>query len=711
MMSQTLLVLMSLIGAEPVWQAADFSQRAIVEIAQSSEDAAVDVAAVKVLTLGRCRADGFDLRVFDAAGKPVPFQVTFLDAAHSALISFRASDAKAGSQFVVYFGNAGASRAAEQINVPEVPGAGAPQGDWVPHAGLVLTTKQRPEGDNPKTIEEFTKLWSDSVRPHGARYQRRISDGFNPFGSSDDYLSAYRGWLKISAAAAGTYQFCTASNEASFSFLDGKELIHWPGRHTEERGIRGEKNVTIELTAGLHFVEYYHEEVTLRQVAFLGWRTPASGPAFEAIPESVFVAPHTANVVRYESKEGIVPTFEPTIVDSLWPENRSTGQFTRVRFRADHAELFPAASKYRWDFADGQNAEGAEAEHVYLALGRFNATLTVTEPSGRTQTAKWPLDVYEIQHVTDDIGQGHPTEYAKLASTYDPEKLDATHLREFAHVLSDGERSADAIRIARRWLEKFKADHAQETPAVQRLLALNLLRTDAGVDAAIAAFEASLTADSPLSERLDSLTQVIRLLGSELEQPDRALQTFTRVEQLTKGQRLDEEARAAYRRAIIAAADARLWQEKLEEAQVLYRRAELVDGKIIPPQVKAARMGAYPQAIREFLETEQLEAALDVINQWDETFPTEKPKGHTLFWRGKASHLRGQHRDAARWLAKSIRLTTGAAFETEARWLRCASLLEAGQTEIARKELVLLAKFPLADRFTQLAKERLLSLK
>ena len=40
--------------------------------------------------------------------------------------------------------------------------------------------------------------------------------------------------------AAGTYQFCTVSNEASFSFLDGKPLVHWPGRHTVERGMRGE---------------------------------------------------------------------------------------------------------------------------------------------------------------------------------------------------------------------------------------------------------------------------------------------------------------------------------------------------------------------------------------------------------------------------------------------------------------------------------------
>ncbi len=709
MTSQLCFVLLSLLGADPAWQASDFSHRAIVEITQPSDDTEVDVAAVKVLTQGRCRPDGHDLRVLNSAGQPIPFQITFLDSPRYTLISFRADGAKPGSRFGIYFGNPAATRAVEQVIVEEMSGAGAPTGSWIPHAGLVLTTKQRPEGDNPNTIDEFTKLWSTSPAAHGARYQRKISDGFNPFGSSDDYLSAYRGWLKV--PQAGTYQFCTVSNEASFSFLDGKELIHWPGRHTEERGIRGEKNATIELTAGLHFVEYYHEEVTLRQMAFLGWRTPSSGPPFEAIPESAFVAPHTTVVSRYETRDGIVPTFEPTIVDSLWPENRSTGQFTHARFHVDRAEQYPEGTTFRWEFGDGQIAAGAEAEHVYLVLGRFDVTLTAAEPTGRTQTAKWPLDIYEIQHVTDDIGQGRPAEYVKLAASYDPEKLDATHLREFAHVLSDGERFEDSIRIARRWLEKFKTDHAKEIPAVQRLLALNLLRTDAGLDAAIGALEASLTEDSPLAERLDSLAQLIRLLGGELAQPDRAMQAFERVGQLTKGKRLDDEARAAYRRAIIAAGDARLWQDKQDEALVLYRRAELVDGKIIPPQVKAARIGAFPQAIREFLESDQLEAALDVINQWDETFPTDKPKGQTLFWRGKASHLRGQHRDAARWLGQSVRLATGAAFESEARWLRCISLLELGQTDVARKELAQLAKFPLNDRFIQSAKERLQSLR
>jgi len=108
----------------------------------------------------------------------------------------------------------------------------------VPKYGFVYQTIQRPEGDNPRTVAELARLLDGSKEKYGARYQRRVADGYNPFGPSDYYISIYRGWINI--ATAGKYQFCTVSNEASFSFLDGKELIHWPGRHTAERGMRGE---------------------------------------------------------------------------------------------------------------------------------------------------------------------------------------------------------------------------------------------------------------------------------------------------------------------------------------------------------------------------------------------------------------------------------------------------------------------------------------
>ena len=94
----------------------------------------------------------------------------------------------------------------------------------------------------------MTKLIAGSKAKDGARWQRHVADGYNPFGSSDYYISIYRGWVRT--PKAGPYQFCTVSNKASFSFLDGKPLVHWPGQHTVERGVHGEVNAKVELTAG-----------------------------------------------------------------------------------------------------------------------------------------------------------------------------------------------------------------------------------------------------------------------------------------------------------------------------------------------------------------------------------------------------------------------------------------------------------------------------
>jgi hypothetical protein len=271
----------------------------------------------------------------------------------------------------------------------------------------------------------MARLMAGSKAKHGARYQRKISDGYNPFGSSDYYISIYRGWIQI--PKAGKYQFCTISNEASFSFLDGKDLVHWPGRHTVERGIHGEKNAAVELTAGLHYIEYYHEEVTLEQMAFLGWRPSADPGPFSAIPESIYTAPHAARVSRYESPQGTLSHFEPIIIDTIWPTQRHEGQYTRCIFRAGKNLGLPPGTTYRWDFGDGQNTEGDDVEHVYLALGKYKVTLETLGPSG-SRTARWPLDVYEMQHVTDEIKEGRLADYAKQVRQYNRDKLDAMAL-------------------------------------------------------------------------------------------------------------------------------------------------------------------------------------------------------------------------------------------------------------------------------------------
>ena len=410
------LSLMSATGqtfaADP-WHKAGWQARAVVDIPTPSADKGVDTAGVRILCQGRAKPDGSDYRVVDAGGKAVPFQVQFHDHERYSLLSFRADNPK--QRYFVYFGNPQAQRAEEEVRVNPAPGSGQPQGTWVPKYGLVLQTMERPEGDNPKSVADMAKLMAGSKRKYGARFQRRVADGYNGFGPSDYYISVYRGWITI--PTAGKYSFCTASNEASFSFLDGRPLVHWPGRHTAERGMFGEVNAEVALTAGLHYLEYYHEEVTLEQMAYLGWKPPGAG--FIAIPESLYTAPHAAVVTSYESPKGPLLTFEPIITDSIWPASRSEGQYTRCRIK-----IAPEpGTSYRWEFGDGQTATGAEVEHVYLTLGDRVVTLTAQGPAG-TRTARWPLQIFEIEHVTDLFREGRPPDYAKLAKTYDRAKLE-----------------------------------------------------------------------------------------------------------------------------------------------------------------------------------------------------------------------------------------------------------------------------------------------
>jgi tetratricopeptide (TPR) repeat protein len=699
-------------AADP-WHLAGWQARAIVEIPTPSMEKGVDTAGVRILCQGRAKADGSDYRVLDANGKPTPFQVHFHDHERYTLLSFRADNPK--QRFFVYFGNPQAARAPEEIQINPVPGSGPPTAAWVPKYGLVLQTMerpevgkqvkpdQRPENDNPRTPEEMAKLMAGSKRKHGARFQRRIADGYNSFGPSDYYISVYRGWMNI--PAAGKYAFCTASNEASFSFLDGKTLVHWPGRHTAERGMYGEVNAEVELTAGLHYIEYYHEEVTLEQMAYLGWKPPGER-GFIPIPESLYTAPHSALVRGYEDPKGPLLQFEPIITDSVWPASRSEGQYTRCRIKLDS----PAAgATYRWDFGDGQTAAGAEVEHVYLTLGNFVITLQAQGPAGM-QTARWPLQVFEIEHVTETFREGRPPDYAKLAKTYDRAKLDGPALKELASLFAESEQPADALEVGKAFVQRFPTAKPLEMARVRRLMADCALQLGQGsVDEAISNYKAALVKEMPAAEKIDALARLIRLEGVEHKKPEEALKLLKDVEEAVKSSKADEDdVQPAYRRAVIAMADVRLWLGNPEGARDLYGKAERLSGKFIPPQVRAARVGSYPNSIREYLATGNYGAALDVVDQWDETFPTEKPNGHTFFYRGRILALRGQPGEAKRFLERAILLTVGASFETEARFVYAECLEKLNRKDDARKELARLVATGLNDDFTKQAKKKLL---
>lgn len=695
-----LLCTLNPVGAADPWHLARWTARAVLEAPKALAAPGVDTMGVKILCQGRARPDGADYRVLDAHGRPVPFQVVFHDAARYSLISFRAQDPR--EKFYIYFGNPQASRAPEEVRLNPEMGAGPPKGPWIPHHGLVLQTIQRPAGDDPETVPQMAKLIAGSPYKHGARYQRRIADGYNAFGSSDWYISIYRGWMQI--PRAGTYQFCTISNEASFSFMDGKPLVHWPGRHTVQRGIHGEKHASVQLTAGLHYIEYYHEEATLDQMAFLGWRPAADPGPFSAIPEGVYTAPNRGSVTRYETRTGPLLVFEPVITDSVWPTQRHEGQYTRCRFSVDRAGVWPAGTSFMWDFGDGQNATGAQADHVYLGLARYTVTLTARGPAGAIH-ARWPLEIFEIEHVTDEFKDGQPRQYVQLARHYDMRTLSETDLKELAHLRSENDDIEGARAAGKLFVERFGSSRL--VPEVRRLLAGCAIRLGkGGLDEAIHLYRASINQDMPADQKLEVLTHLILLLGIERDLPEKVPAIRAEAEQIFKQAKATDETERAYRGVLSAVGDVLLWHKKDAAARERYQQAEL-QGPFIPAQVRAARVGAYPSAIRDFITSHNYGAALDVVDRWERSFPVDKLGGQPAFWRGKLLNLRGHDREAARSFQLCLRLAPGAAFESEARWLLADSLEKNGQPAQARQELARLVASNLVDYFSHMAREKL----
>ena len=708
----TLLMLAVPMDAADAWHLAAWQARAIVEIPQPLADGAVDTVAVKILCQGRAKPDGSDYRVLDSTGKPVPFQLVFHDAARYSLIAFQATNPK--QRFFIYFNNPQAPKAAEQVILDEKPGAGPPKGAWIPKYGLILETRARPhvadirKETNPQTPEEMGKLIAGSPRKFGARYQRRISDGYNPFGPSDYYISIYRGWINI--PKPGKYKFCTISNEASFSFLDGKDLIHWPGHHTVERGLRGEKNATVELTAGLHYLEYYHEECTLEQMAFLGWRTSADEGPFSPIPETVYTAPHVGVVTAYEDAKGPLLTFEPTITDSIWPVDRDEGQYTRAKFVAGK---FPQGTMFRWDFGDGQSTTGLEAEHVFLNVDKTYTVILNAEGPGGKQIVTWPLEIFSIEHITETFKEGRPVDYAKLVKGYDRSKLEAPALKELMHLLSESGDAAETVKAGDDFVKRFPVADALELARVRRLMADAALQLgQGGIDKAIENYQASIVKTLPATEKLHALVRLIRLLGIERNEYEKAIALLKQAEEVMKAARPKdadeaEQEEKAYRQTVIAAGDVRLWQSKSDDALTLFRRAEILRKNPIPPQVRAARIGSYPNSLREYIDGGNYAAAIELVNEWEDSFPTDKLNGHTFYWRGKLMQLRGQPSEGIRYLQRSVLVTTGAVFETEARWLLAQALEQTGKPDEAKKELQRLLAIGIQDDFTKKARERL----
>src|SRR6185436_10917456 len=99
-----------------------------------------------------------------------------------------------------------------------------------------------------------------------------------------------------------------------------------------------------------------------------------------------------------------------------------------------------------------------------------SVTLSVSGAGGMSEVV-WPLEIFEMEHVTQEFPEGNMEEYVVAARRLDRGKLQAAPLRELAYFMSEAADPAESIAIGKESLQRFADAPKLEAARLRRLMA------------------------------------------------------------------------------------------------------------------------------------------------------------------------------------------------------------------------------------------------
>ena len=549
---------------------------------------------------GHVGSGGRDIVVVDGRGKPVPMRVLFTRKGYQSLVAYQGSKARGDGVWVYYGGGKSGGR--------------APSGDWEPKPSLMLITMPLPSGAfrSWKPIAAAAR----SSKIYGMGFVDQVWSGVNPWGPDDHFASAFIGYLDIKRR--GKYRIFTASDEASFVLLRGKELVSWPGKHTVDKGRRAEFGVEIELPQGQHKIEYYHAEDTGIQFMALGWRRPGAGKKEqnEPIPKEGFVHTPIARAGAPQRRDG-----RPLAACSWGQDDQllhDKYQFTRVSFVGESQNV-PPGGKVLWDYGDGITHEGTADEHVYVGFGPFPVTVTVVDKEGK------PLDRYQALLRITEMLKNFTIQDDRAVRSYvdaivrkDCSKASRAQMDAYWELVETEEDIEKVRDFVTTYVRRFGASGSM-WQAADRLALYYSIKEPAK---AIGLY-AKLAKDAP--GKLDAArarTEQIELILHKLKDPERALTVAQGVRVTRSGM----ERRVA----AIKIGDVYRAQGDFEKAEQQYRAAQAVAYSHMDRRVVAVRQGGFLETAHAHIEHGHLRAAREALVLWEVEYPIGKLSGDLI---------------------------------------------------------------------------------
>lgn len=584
-----------------------------------------DLAEATFRTGRAARADLGDLRLADEDGRELPWQLIRSGPGDEVTIVF---PLRAGfKRAYAYFGNPRVQREAhEPLDI---------------RRGLLLEVWPF-AGGKFKTLDQARRALAraKSTEPFGRGFAPRVFLGYNPFAEDERIVSLWTGYFPVEKG--GEYRFCSSSRNASFVVVDGKEVFANGGWHGEWGRVHRFGKVT--LGPGLHKLEVLHVSPRHQPRISLVWTTPQDPIKWEVMPRGAFAplirahtGPRQEKGQRIHTDFRVLPGGEIFLADHY---------IQRREFLAFWwGPKPPEPMRLEWDFGDGQSRTTSEprVEHVYLADGTYTVTLRLhAGQQCRTIAHEVVIErnwLAQARRKLDDT-----THYATLAARQDFDTLPPVG-RARAVLLLDRVGDHNALRRAGAALLRAGRVDGDLLVEVMPLLAESLALA-ASHDQAVTSYTRAIACCEGNRARAALGIQAGRF-ALRHGQVDQAETFYSGV--LNRPEHsLPEKLRRA---ALLGTGD-------VARARGLASAARDAYGRAGPGNDRAAKnaplfRGDMARQVEAYLNTGQLAAAGETLDEWENALPTDRMEGYSTLLRVEWL-LAGKRRAEAAWQAEML---------------------------------------------------------
>ncbi|MFA5864748.1 MAG: PKD domain-containing protein [Phycisphaerae bacterium] len=591
---------------------------------EKSNRAGREGCTVTFLSGGECKPDGSDIRVTGLDGRPVKFFILSMGPGDLVRMVF---DVKGitRQRYFIYYGN---------------PKAKAEKNNWRPQGGLLLETWKYAGGPlgTPEAIKSTIQT-AQSSPPIGRAYIPSMFIGGNIFGPDEPTCNLYTGYLHC--RQGGTYTFTISSFDGSALYIDDKLVVEWPGRHGWVGDVRHQGK--IDLKAGLHKLAFYHVNLSSHGGAVAAWSPPGSS-TFRILEAGHFVPISRGQLGPLEKKHNeLVADFTLRQTGCASMENKSVvTPLYGYSFTAEEP-LKSKDTEYRWDFGDGQTANGARVEHVFFKEGLASITLKVKKG---TLTDNITNRIYiGPNRLNPKADPDRLIHFESVISNYQFSRIstaDAITIMDYFLIIDQPDK---AIQVGRSVITSGR--DAQKEPLVicaQKVAALMVEREGNYTQAADVLYKAT--------KRLDAWTPSYRQLAAQTASMYiNTLGEEKKTEELLKscvGQST-QPADTMDKFLSIAWGDLYRFLGNRESAEKFYRQAEAGTDK----SGEFSHSGGYVTAVEDYLRRGEYTEARKLLDRWQWECPTERLGGYSCLLRYRLL-VAQKHLTQAKLLVKII---------------------------------------------------------